>query len=163
MTILLSTVIFKGFYFNPAIYQRVGDKNLINIWSRTQQFQSKGLVYPFIYSVTDVKDVVLEGYDEEEAKAILGEREYHDIPIDQRVNIIAIMLEAYNDFSKFEGVEFNIDPYENFHNIQQESYRGSLITNVFGGGTIDTERSFLNGYHSHPRYIRNTNSFCMVF
>ncbi len=162
-TVIVGTIISTGFYFDREIYDYVGDKELINIWSQTQQFQSKGFVYPFIYSVTDVKDRELEGYDEDRAKEILAERSYSDIPEEEKVNIIAIMLESYNDFTKFDGVDLNVDIYENFHKLQDESYSGTLITNVFGGGTINTEWSFLTGYNSHPRYIKDTNSFVHYF
>ncbi|NLC04818.1 MAG: sulfatase-like hydrolase/transferase, partial [Tissierellia bacterium] len=47
--------------------------------------------------------------------------------------------------------------------LQDNSYRGSLVTNVFGGGTVNTEWSFLNGYNSHPKYIKDTNSFIWYF
>lgn len=163
LTILISVIIFKGFYLNPSIYERVGDKGLINIWSQSQQFQSKGLVYPFIYSVTDLKDRILEGYDEDKARSVIDKRNYNHIAEDEKVNIIAIMLESYNDFSKFESIELNIDIYENYHNIKEESYNGTLITNVFAGGTINTEWSFLTGYNSHPKYIKDTNSFVRYF
>jgi len=134
-------------------------KSLINIWSHTQQFQSKGFVYPFIYSITSARERVLEGYDEAKAIEELSKYEYKNIPDDKKVNIIAIMLEAYNDFSKFENVEFVIDPYANFHEIQKESIHGKLITNIFAGDTIQTERSFITGYNDHPKYFSKTNSF----
>lgn len=160
---LLSIFTAKFLYFNPNIYEKVGDKGLINIWSQSQQFQSKGLVYPFIYSATDLKDRILEGYNQEEARNIIEENNYNNIPEEEKVNIIGIMLESYNDFSKFDNIDFNIDIYENFHKIQEESYSGNLVTNVFGGGTINTEWSFLTGYNSHPKYIKNTNSFVRYF
>ena len=100
-----------------------------------------------------------EGYDEEKAKEILASYEYDNIPENEKVNIISIMLEAYNDFSEFEGVELGIDVYENFHNIQKESISGKLITNIFAGGTVNTERAFLTGYQNHPKYYSYTNSF----
>lgn len=156
---VLSIIIFGKPYFNNEIYASVGDKSLINVWSETQQFQSKGFVYPFIYSTQSAKDKELEGYDENKAKEELNKYSYHDITEDKKVNVIAVMLEAYNDFSKFDGVEFNIDPYKNFHQIQKESLHGKLITNIFAGGTIDTERAFITGYNDHPMYIKNTNSF----
>lgn len=156
---IISTVFFKGVYFKPGIYESIGDKSLINIWSSSQQFQSKGFVYPFIYSITDVKDSKLEGYNEEKAIEDLFQKEYLNIPEEEKVNIITIMLEAYNDFSKFDGVEIDPEVYENFHIIKNESIHGNLITNVFGGDTINTERSFLTGYNSHPRYVKDTNSF----
>lgn len=159
MVILISIVVFKGPYFDNEIYNKIGDKSLINIWSQTQQFQSKGFVYPFIYSITSAKERVLEGYDENKAINELDRYGYKDIPEDKKVNVIAIMFEAYNDFSKFENVEFGINPYTNFHDIQKESIHGKLITNVFAGDTIQTERSFITGYNTHPQYFSKTNSF----
>jgi phosphoglycerol transferase MdoB-like AlkP superfamily enzyme len=158
-----SILIFKGFYFNPQIYQKVGDKTIINIWVKSQQFQSKGFVYPFIYSITEAKETTLEGYDEQKAIELLSAKKYRDIPEDQKINIISIMLEAYNDFSEFEGVELGIDIYENFHKIRDESIYGKLVTNVFAADTINTERAFLTGYNNHPKYFRRTNSFVWYF
>ncbi|NMB97222.1 MAG: sulfatase-like hydrolase/transferase [Clostridiaceae bacterium] len=154
-----SFYIFKNLYFDPSIYSKVGDKSLINIWIQSQQFQSRGFVYPFLYSIKDAKEHKPDGYDEEKAKKDLFTYGYDHIPEDEKVNIISIMLEAYNDFSEFDGVELGIDVYENFHNIQQESISGKLITNIFAGGTVNTERAFLTGYQSHPKYYSYTNSF----
>ncbi|MFA5523120.1 MAG: sulfatase-like hydrolase/transferase [Tissierellales bacterium] len=160
---LLSVVIFGKAYFDQNTYKSVGDKSLINIWSETQQYQSKGFVYPFIYSIKSVRDVKLEGYDENKAKELLREYSYDDIPEEKKVNVVAIMLEAYNDFSKFDGVEFEIDPYKHFHELQKESLYGTLVTNIFAGGTVDTERAFVTGFSTHPRYLKNTNSFVRYF
>lgn len=151
--------IFKNFYFDTNIYSKAGDKSLINIWIYSQQFQSRGFVYPFLYSIKDAIIKEPDGYDEKKAKEILASYEYTDIPENEKVNIIAIMLEAYNDFSEFEGVELGIDVYENFHNIQKESISGKLINNIFAGGTVNTERAFLTGYQHHPKYYSYTNSF----
>ena len=160
---IISFIIFNKPYFNSTVYAELGDKTLINIWSKSQQFQSKGFVYPFIYSITEARETVLEGYDEEKAIEDLFIYEYKDIPTNQKVNVIAIMLEAYNDFSKFESIAFKKDPYEYFHKLQEESIHGTLVTNVFGGGTIDTERAFLTGYKNHPKYYKDTNSFVRYF
>ncbi len=156
---ILSVVIFKGYYFNPNVYAELGDAGLMNMWIYSQSYQSKGLVYPFIYSIQDVKTNPPEGYNEEAAGDNLNQYIYRDIPADKKINIISVMLEAYNDFSEFEDVDLNVDIYEEFHKLQKESAHGKLITNTFAGGTIDAERAFLTGYHSHPKYFNDTNSF----
>src|SRR5690606_21012256 len=145
-------------YFDPKIYDKLGDKSLINIWSQSQQFQSKGFVYPFIYSIKDAKDVELEGYDEKKAIDDLSKYEYYSIPEDQKVNIISIMLESYNDCTKFNTVEINPEVYQYLHQIKDESIHGTLVTNIFAADTIKTEREFLTGYSSHPKYLKETNS-----
>ncbi|HZK58165.1 MAG TPA: sulfatase-like hydrolase/transferase [Clostridia bacterium] len=154
-----SAVIFKGYYFDPRVYAELGDKEVINVWIESQIYQSKGLVYPFIYSIRDLKTHPPQGYREDKAKKILSKNRYKDIPNNTKVNIISVMLEAYNDFSEFENVDLNVDIYEEFHKLQKESVHGKLITNVFAGNTINTERAFLTGYNSHPGYFTKTNSF----
>lgn len=73
------------------------------------------------------------------------------------------MLEAYNDFTKFESIEWNKSPYEYYSRLKDESYSGSIITNVFGGGTIETERSYLTGNYNNPKYRIPTNSYAWYF
>lgn len=160
---IFSIFIFNNIYFDSQLYNELGDKSLINIWSKPQQFQSKGFVYPFIYSIKDAKDTKLEGYDEKQAIEDLSSYEYYDIPQNQKVNIISVMLEAYNDFTKFDTIDINPEVYKNFHEIRDESIHGKLVTNIFAGDTIKTEREFLTGYSSHPRYLSDTNSFIWYF
>lgn len=152
--LIVSIIIFKSFYFSAKIYNKVGDKSNINIWIKSEQFQVRGFVYPFIYSIKDAKDIKPEGYNKKAAMELLSTKEYKDIPENQKVNIVAIMLEAFNDFTKFEGVELNPGIYENFHNLQQESINGKLVTKIFGGDTIKTEREFLTGFYNEPKYYK---------
>lgn len=161
--VFVSVFSFKGLYYDNETYAELGDDELINVWSQPQQFQSKGFVYPFLHSIADSKDVELEGYDEEQAKADLNQYDYKDIPEDEKINVVGIMLEAYNDFSKFDTMEIDESVYEDFHEVQENSLHGNLVTNVFAGGTIDTERGFITGYQDHPKYLTNTNSFAWYF
>ncbi len=157
-------ITFGGFYFNPDIYNALGDKTLINTWKYADHFRSKGFVYPFLYSIKGVREeTVVEGYDEQKAISYINEFEYRSIPSGQKVNMIIVMLEAYNDFSQFEGVELNVDIYENFHKLQEESLSGKLISNVFAGNTINTERSFLTGFTYNPEFQIKTNSIVWYF
>ena len=157
--IIGTTIISKEFYFSPEIYAQVGDKSNINIWIKTQQFQVRGFVYPFLYSSLDAVEKKPEGYNKAEAVAAFNSMDPTDIREEEKVNIIAIMLESYNDFSKFPGADLNIDIYKNLHDIQKESIHGNLVTNIFAGDTIKTERGFLTGFHNQPKYYKQTNSF----
>ena len=74
------------------------------------------------------------------------------------MNIVTIMLESYNDFSKFD-LDFNVDVYGPFESIKENAYSGELVTNIFGGGTIDTERAFLTGIKDLPSFKSSTNSY----
>ncbi len=159
---ILGIVSWKTFYLKSTIYDTHVNKKVMNQWSGTQMFQARGFVYPFIYSYTYAVEREPEYYDPKKAEETLQAYNYASIPEKEKVNIIGIMLESYNDFSKFD-IDFLIDPYKNFHDLQKESIYGNIITNIFAGGTVSTERSFLNGYQHHPSYKKTTNSFVHYF
>ena len=155
---------------NHLVYQReffwnkVGDKSNINQWVETRQCQIRGLIYPLIYTMYDGLETPPDGYKEKEVEEILSKYEEDTIPEDKKVNVIAIMLEAYNDFSVFEDeIPFTEDIYKGWHEIENKSIHGRLVTTVFGGGTIETERAFLTGMQKHPSYRKPTNSFVWYF
>ena len=163
LIIVLMLCLYKFILTDATIYNSVGDTSLINIWITTRQYQIRGLVYPFIYTIEDGKYEAPEGYNENEAKSALERYTYENIDENKKVNVIAIMLEAYNDFSKFNAIDFNEDIYKNFHDIQKKSISGNLLTTIFGGGTVVTERNFITGFDIHPTYRKATNSYVWYF
>ena len=132
-------------------------------WSSTQQYMAHGFVYPFLHSVTDTVELPPKGYSQREAQAVLERFRDQDIPADKRVNFIGIQLEAYADFSKFGVPEFNQDIYGVWHDLAAEGVSGNLITNIFAGGTVDTERCFLTGYSALHSYRSPVNSYPWYF
>lgn len=168
--ILLAVLLFSSscycvnrYVLKDAIYENAGDESVLkNRWIASQQLQRRGVLYAFVYSYKNAFDVQPENYDEYAAKQMLETYSTDNIPDDQKVNIITIMLESYNDFSKFD-LNFTEDIYAPFHEICAEGYHGELISNVFGGGTVNTERSYLAGYFNQPLYLKNTNSYVHYF
>lgn len=154
---------FNNIYMDDQVYSATENNDLINKWSSTQEYISKSFLYPFIYSIKSNIDRPPEGYDAEVAKEKLDGYEYSDIADDEKVHVISIMLESYNDFSKFEEIEFDKGVYEYWHQLENESYSGELVTNIFVGGTVDTERSFLTGYTSLLNFRNHTNSYAHYF
>ncbi|MBQ1270588.1 MAG: sulfatase-like hydrolase/transferase, partial [Clostridia bacterium] len=153
---LMSGWLVSNVYFDDDLYTELEniDRNawFMSRWSDRDQYISRGFIYPFIHSAKTAVEKAPDGYDKGESAAYLAAFEDSDIPEDKKVNIIAIMLEAYNDFSKFGTLEFGTDPYEYFHSLQSEALHGELVTNIFAGGTIDTERSFVTGYSFMSQY-----------
>ena len=142
-------VAVAGVYADDDLYDN-GTQNFdyINRWSATQLYVSKGFLYPFLHSITVEGIEPPEDYDEEATEALLESYAPADIPEDRKVDLITIQLEAFADFSRFENVE-GIDwesAYAAYHALEAESLSGDLITNIFAGGTVDTERAFLTGY-----------------
>lgn len=151
--------LWKSVYSDPVIYsEKTANFAHASQWKAKDVFVSKGFVYPFIYSITTAIDTPPDGYDKLAAQEALSAYSDSDIPDDKKVNILAIQLEAFTDLTTagLEGVD---DIYADYHELENESYTGNLITNVFCGGTIDTERCFLTGYTQLKDYRAPANSY----
>ena len=159
--ILLACFPASKAYTSERVYNTLtANYDHINRWAATQLYVSKGFVYPFLHSITAGAAKEPEGYDEAETAAMLAGYTDADIPEEKKVDLITIQLEAFADFSRFENVE-GIDfekAYSTFHAIEAESVTGNLITNIFAGGTVDTERAFLTGYTDLRDFRTDTNS-----
>lgn len=177
LLLLFFSVCLNRFYFIPSQYD--GDRaaifQIVNKsvdWSLvrdTTRYTAHGLYYPLMYSyysydVSTAKPP--EGYDEDEAAAILSSLESEDIPEDRRVNVIGLMLESYADFSQFdEYMNFTFYPYEYLDQLRAESYSGDLLVDIFGANTIMSERSFVTGLNTSylSSFRTKTNSYAWYF
>ena len=147
---------------NTGIYNsKTQNFDQIERWSSTQVYLSKGFVYPFLHSVTAGAVKPPAGYSEAETRDLLSSYTAEEIPEGKKVDIIAIQLEAFADFSLFEGVE-GVDferAFGAYHQLEAESVAGDLVTSIFAGGTVDTERAFLTGFADQRNYRTGTNSY----
>ena len=148
---------------NTTFYDSIHVFDGFTKYHPTENFTSKGFVYPFIHSIGNMFDLKPDGYTQENVEAILNTKVNEDISEKEKVHIISIMREAYLDFSKFNIEGLDQDVYSVYHSLKSESYSGSLITNVFAGGTIKTEQSFLTGNYIDKNYRTNTNSHLWYF
>lgn len=147
-------------YADDQLYSDTAQLEHLNQWVATHQYLSHGLLYPFLHSVKDALPTPPEGYSAQDAAGLLSQYEDADIPEERKVNLVGIMLEAFSDFSVFDQIEFQQDVYADFHALQAESYSGNLITNIFAGGTVNTERAFLTGFSSEdPNFRTDTSSY----
>lgn len=157
---LTLSLVFKDVYFSKAIYDNHTDnyKEVVQ-WAPTQKYVAKGFVYPFVHSIRAALVTKPDGYDEQEAAKILEAFSEKDIDDEKKVNIIAIMLEAYCDIGTLgiEGIDESV--YELYRRLKDENMSGRLITNIFAAGTIDSERAFLTGYPDISDYRLNVNSY----
>jgi phosphoglycerol transferase MdoB-like AlkP superfamily enzyme len=147
-------------YQDDGVYSKaVNNTAEYNVWSDFQIFVSKGFVYPFLHSIQDAIPSPPEGYSESKAAAILSQYSSDTIPDDKKVNIISVMLEAYTDLSEHPEIAVDESVYAPLHALQEESLSGHIISNVFAGGTVNTERNFLTGYTVSEDYRTDTSSY----
>lgn len=146
-------------YLDASRYDRVENYELLNRWSPTQNYIAHGFVYPFLHSVSDFVETAPAGYSSEKAEAILAQYDGADIPEDRKISVIAVMREAYADFSRY-GIEgFDASCYDGYHALEAESLSGDLMTNIFAGGTVDSERCFLTGDYRLKNFRGDANSY----
>ena len=161
--LLLCVLGYFGVYRSSTLYDRFAAAPGRSAWSANDQFQSRGGIYPFLHSIRAAVPKAPDGYDKREAEALLAEYEDDDIPEDKKVHVVMTMLEAFCDFSDLTDAITGNDPYADYHALQAESYTGQLFTNIFAGGTINTERCALTGFSKLPNFRRPSWSYARYF
>jgi len=159
MTAVLAAAAVMPAYLDEDLYGGVDNYEYLNQWSATQEYIAHGFFYPFIHSVKDSLDFPPSGYSEGKTRELLSGYEDADIPEDRKINIIALMREAYVDFSRYDIPGLDTSGYELYHQLEAESLTGNLVTNIFAGGTVDTERCFLTGSYKVRNFRSNQNSY----
>lgn len=164
LAVMLLIFSCQTLYFdNNKLYKALWNPLFGSEYKAGDQSTSHGVIYSFLKSIPQAFSTPPIGYDDINAENILSNYETVDIPEDKKVHVISIMLEAYSDFSKFDGVEFDVDPYKNFHKLQRSSYSGKLYTNIFAASTVYTERQFITGYNDMRFSQKNTESYARYF
>lgn len=158
VSILLGAAAMKGLYLNDALYSSIQNYEHFNRWSALEDFQSRGFLYPFLHSTNELFPNPPEGYEEDEAAEALSHYVSQDIPPEQKVDLLFLQLEAFSDFSDALPDAARI-AYEDFYTLAEQSVHGTLLTNVFAGGTVDSERSVMTGYTELPSLRVPTESY----
>ena len=162
----LMAVALAGPCTSPQVYAAATNNRFINQWSDVEVFVSKGCSYPFLYSFREMFPTPPEGYDQAAAAALLVQLPESGIPEEKKVSVMGVMLEAFCDLTDFEplaeqpGVE---QVYAPWHALEEQSVSGDLLTNIFAGGTVDTEWAFLTGYSRHEDFRGPTDSYVWYF
>ena len=168
LMLLLSLTLAGGFELYPDadIYEKTANSGLINPWSETEIYLSRGTTYPFLYSVQDMLPNAPSGYRESEASSTLASYEDQDIPEGEKITVVGIMLEAFSDLTDFpvlDDIPAVHEIYEPLHELEERSISGRLLTNIFAGGTVDTEWGYLTGYSTHEEFRSPINSYVRYF
>ena len=150
----LSPVILDG-----KVYEDTRNFGHLNQWSATQNYISHGFWYPFLHSISDFVEMPPPGYNKAKTAKLLEEYPDADIPEERKISLVGLMREAYVDFSRYGVPGLDASGYNLYHALEAESYTGDLVTNIFAGGTVDTERCFLTGNYQLRNFRGNANSY----
>lgn len=163
LIVLMCIFLYKNIYTSSEIYSSFSAWNRLNPWFENSKYISRGGIYPFINSIQSAIPKAPEGYSTEEAKNLLNSHKEDEIPQEKKVNIMFVMFEAFSDLSKYTDLITMDDPYQDFHRLQEESYSGELVTNIFAGGTVDTERTVLTGFSRLFNFRKASWSYARYF
>ena len=153
-------------YTSADIYEKTANNSLINPWSEVEIYLSRGTTYPFLYSVQDMLPNAPSGYRESEASSTLASYEDQDIPEGEKITVVGIMLEAFSDMTDFpvlDEVPAIHKIYKPLHELEERSVSDRLLTNIFAGGTVDTEWGYLTGYSEHEEFRSPINTYVRYF
>ena len=150
---LLAVAVFSV-YASPQVYERTAPALEIDRWSPTDNYVARGFLYPFLHSAFPASSSLVS------FPVTLEEDD--DIPEERKVTVMGIMLEAFCDLTDFDALaaqDVVAEIYAPWHQWEARSVSGNLLTNVFAGGTIDTERQFLTGLTGSIEFEGNVNSY----
>ena len=163
----LVPLLYTQVYMDSAIYRKtVNNDAIAHEWSDVEIFVSRGFWYPFIRSVSKAFPKPPEGYSAKNAEAVLANYADADISPEKRVTVVGVMGEAFADLSDFPMLAEQPavrELYEPLHALEAESVSGDLLTNIFAGGTVNSEWGFLTGYSHHSEFRGNVDSFVRYF
>lgn len=157
---------YFGIYTSSSLYNKTANNDLINPWSDVELFVSKGVLYPFLYSVQDMFPEPPADYDKGESQALLAQYSDADIPEHEKVDVVGVMLEAFCDLTDFPALAALPEVqevYAPWHALEAGSVHGDLLTNIFAGGTVDSEWCFLTGYSQYDQFRSATDSYVWYF
>ncbi len=165
-------VAMPALYLDEELYENTNpDGEWFNPWSDSHAYISHGAVYSFLFSMSDILPQSMPGpaaggEGQRTPEEILSAYPEADIPQNEKVNVVGIMLEAFCDLTDFPalaeqpGVQ---QVYDSWHRLEEQSVSGNLLTNIFAGGTVDSEWAFLTGYSQHSDFVQPTDSYVWYF
>ena len=145
---------FYNIYPDDDLYGQLSGGRGAN---KAEAYVTCGVVYPFLHSAGEYMGTNLV-LNPAAAQQHMAKFTDGVIPDDRKVNLIGIQLEAFADLSRFGVQDLDPEVYTQFHALQEESYTGTLITDIFGGGTTETEWAVLTGGNIHDDFKFKTDS-----
>ncbi len=147
MTTLCCMILSYNFiYNNKQIYEKI--PTFAVEFHDASMAKHHGMLYTLLVSADATKYNMPSGYSDDIAVSLLSDHTSATIAKkEEKINIIAIMGEAFFDVRRGEFAQFerDINPYDNYDKIKSEGYTGKLIVPGYGGSTESSEFEFLTG------------------
>lgn len=121
----------------------------INMFSVKELYENEGFINAFVKCTRYLLPMEEpEGYSEETMSALAQEiyAAADGAQGSEKPNIILIMSESFWDIERIDKLKINEEMFPTYRKLQSESLTGELLTNVFGGGTVNSEFEAITGF-----------------
>lgn len=136
-------VFIYGFYETDTI-DNAGIR--VSVWYPQKSYRTNGFVLSFMVTSKYIKIDKPEGYSLDAVDEIISSYQSDSISDDtQKVNVIAIMDEAFTDLTLDGDLELSEDYMPFIRGLSEDTVKGTLYMSVFGGNTANSEFEFLTG------------------
>ena len=162
----LAPFLYQEGYRSEASYAATENPAFSAPASEAEAYLSRGFWYAFLHGVSDTLPSRPDWYSEQGAETLLARYEDADIPAERRAHVVGVMLEAFcdlTDYPQLASLDGVAAVYEPLHELESRSVSGDLLTNIFAGGTVDTEWGFLTGLSHHDEFTGNVESYVRYF
>lgn len=151
--------------FSDELYASTAVPEGLNTKLCTEDYIAHGCLYPFLHSARPIDRGALAD-ETMTPQEIYESYTDADIPAEQKVQVMGIMCEAFADFSgvgAFAENEKIQSIYAPLHELEERSISGNLLTNIFSGGTVDSEWCVITGYSAYGAFTEDTESYVRYF
>lgn len=146
ISILSVVATFAVFADNPHALKRSLNVEPIN-WDQNMNYSQNGFLLGFALNYELLSIEVPEGYSRDAVdKAVNSIERRTNVNGEVSPNIVVILGEAFWDPTLLKELSFSSDPIPFFRSLQETSTSGTLLSPVFGGGTVNTEFEVLTGF-----------------
>lgn len=141
-TLVISTFII-GIYFKTSLLNEG-----VNLFEAKEYYLEKGFVTAFTESMQYLIPLEApENYNEDTMSLIYNNiNSMTEDEAEVKPNIIVIMSESFWDITRVKELGFDDEIFPTYRKLQNTSVTGELLTNVYNGGTVNTEFEMLTGF-----------------
>ncbi|MCR5825800.1 MAG: LTA synthase family protein, partial [Oscillospiraceae bacterium] len=153
-------------YLSEASYAATENHDFVTEFSENEEYASRGPWYSFLHTAPDVFSAVPDNYTKLNAERTIARYRDADIPEEQKVQVLGVMLEAFCDLTDYPALAQHAGTravYAPLHALEQRAVSGNLITNIFAGGTVESEWNFLTGLCHHGEFTAPLDSYVRYF
>lgn len=148
LTFVVLTSLTVGVTFNNQVLKSLKITNMD--WNQDKNYRENGFILSFFMNLKNITVEKPDNYSKESVDEVIDRIEQMEleppVSLDQKPNIIAVMIESFADITVAnEGLSFDEELIPNISQTNENIIKGNLLVSIFGGGTANSEFEFLTG------------------